>query len=142
MKTYVAKPSTIEKKWYAVDAKGKTLGRLATVVADTLRGKRKPIFTPHVDTGDFVIVVNAEKVHVTGRKAEKKEYDSYSGWPSGRKVRTFDMVMKKHPERIVEHAVKGMIPRNTLGRAIFRKLKVYAGPNHPHEAQKPEPLEV
>jgi large subunit ribosomal protein L13 len=145
MKTFMAKPADTQKdskKWYLVDAEGKTLGRLATVVADTLRGKRKPTFTPHVDTGDFVIVVNAEKVHVTGRKAEQKEYDSYSGWPGGRKVRTFDTVMKKHPERIIEHAVKGMIPRNTLGRAIFRKLKVYAGPDHPHEAQKPQPLEV
>jgi large subunit ribosomal protein L13 len=143
MKTFMAKPADVaQKKWYLVDADGKTLGRLATVVADTLRGKRKPTFTPHVDTGDFVIVVNAEKVHVTGRKAQQKEYDSYSGWPGGRKVRTFDTVMKKHPERIIAHAVKGMIPRNTLGRAIFRKLKVYAGPDHPHQAQKPEPLEV
>ena len=142
MKTYVAKPADVERKWYVVDAAGKTLGRLATVVADTLRGKRKPTYTPHVDTGDFVIVVNAEKVYVTGRKAEQKEYDSYSGYPSGRRVRTFEEVMKKHPERIIEHAVRGMIPRNRLGRAVFRKLKVYAGPDHQHEAQKPEPLEV
>ena len=142
MKTYVAKAADTQKKWYLVDADGKTLGRLATVVADTLRGKRKPIYTPHVDTGDFVIVVNAAKVHVTGRKAQQKEYDSYSGYPSGRKVRTFETVMKKHPERIIEHAVRGMIPRNRLGRAVFRKLKVYAGAEHPHEAQKPEPLVV
>ncbi len=142
MKTYVAKPADVDKKWYVVDAAGKTLGRLATVVADTLRGKRKPIYTPHVDTGDFVIVVNAEKVHVTGRKAEQKEYDSYSGYPSGRRVRTFEEVLRKHPERIIEHAVRGMIPHNRLGRAVFRKLKVYAGPDHPHQAQKPEPLEV
>lgn len=142
MKTYVAKPADVEKKWYVVDAAGKTLGRLATAVADTLRGKTKPTYTPHVDTGDFVIVVNAEKVYVSGRKAEQKEYDSYSGYPSGRRVRTFEEVMKKHPERIIEHAVRGMIPRNRLGRATFRKLKVYAGPDHPHEAQKPEPLEV
>jgi len=142
MKTYMAKPADVAQKWYVVDAAGKTLGRLATVVADTLRGKRKPTYTPHVDTGDFVIIVNAEKIHVTGRKAEQKEYDSYSGYSSGRRVRTFEEVQKKHPERIIEHAVRGMIPRNTLGRAVFRKLKVYAGPNHPHEAQKPEPLEV
>ncbi len=143
MKTYMAKPADVEtKKWYVVDAAGKTLGRLATSVADTLRGKRKPTYTPHVDTGDFVIVVNAEKVHVTGRKAEQKEYDSYSGYPSGRRVRTFGEIMKRHPERIIEHAVRGMVPRNRLGRAMLRKLKVYAGPEHPHQAQKPEPLEV
>ena len=143
MKTYMAKPADVEtKKWYVVDAAGKTLGRLATSVADTLRGKRKPTYTPHVDTGDFVIVVNAAKVHVTGRKAEQKEYDSYSGYPSGRRVRTFGEIMKRHPERIIEHAVRGMVPRNRLGRAMLRKLKVYAGPEHPHQAQKPEPLEV
>jgi len=143
MKTYMAKPADFaNKKWRVVDASGKILGRLATVVADTLRGKRKPTFTPHVDTGDFVIVVNAEKVQVTGRKAQLKEYDTYSGHPGGRKVRTYNQVMAKHPERIIEHAVRGMLPRNPLGRAMFRKLKVYAGPDHPHEAQKPEPLEV
>ena len=142
MKTYMARPADVARKWYVVDAAGKTLGRLATVVADTLRGKKKPTYTPHVDTGDFVIVINAEKVHVTGRKAQQKEYDSYSGYHSGRRVRTFEEVSKKHPERIIEHAVRGMIPRNRLGRATFRKLKVYAGPNHPHEAQQPEPLEV
>jgi large subunit ribosomal protein L13 len=143
MKTYMAKPAdVVNKKWYVVDAAGKTLGRLATAVADTLRGKRKPTFTPHVDTGDFVIIVNAEKVQVTGRKAQQKEYDTYSGYPSGRKVRTYNQVMAKHPERIIEHAVRGMLPRNTLGRAMFRKLKVYAGPDHPHEAQQPQPLEV
>jgi large subunit ribosomal protein L13 len=142
MKTYMAKPAETEKRWFVVDAEGKTLGRLATVVADTLRGKRKPTFTPHVDTGDFVIVVNAEKVQVTGRKADQKEYDTYSGYPSGRKVRSYREVLKKHPERIIEHAVHGMLPRGPLGRAVFRKLKVYAGPEHPHEAQKPEPLEV
>jgi large subunit ribosomal protein L13 len=142
MKTYMAKPADVDKKWYVVDAAGKTLGRLATAVADTLRGKRKPTFTPHVDTGDFVIVINAEKIHVTGRKAEQKEYDSYSGYRSGLRVRTFKEVQSKHPERIIEHAVRGMLPRSTLGRAILRKLKVYAGPEHPHEAQKPQPLEV
>jgi large subunit ribosomal protein L13 len=142
MKTYMAKPADVVMKWYVVDAAGKTLGRLATAVADALRGKRKPTFTPHVDTGDFVIIVNAEKIHVTGRKAEQKEYDSYSGYPSGRRVRTFEEVRRKHPERIIEHAVRGMLPRNRLGRAILRKLKVYAGPEHPHEAQKPQPLEV
>ncbi len=141
-KTYMPKPADLHKGWYVVDAKDKVLGRLATVVADTLRGKRKPTYAPHVDTGDFVIIVNAEKVHVTGRKAEQKEYDTYSGYPSGRRVRTYQEVLKKHPERIIEHAVRGMLPRNRLGRAIFRKLKVYAGPDHPHAAQKPEPLEV
>jgi large subunit ribosomal protein L13 len=142
MKTYMAKQAELEKKWYVVDAAGKVLGRLATTVADTLRGKRKPTYTPHVDTGDYVIVVNAEKVVVTGRKAQQKEYDSFSGYPHGRRVRTFADVQKKHPERIVEHAVRGMVPRGSLGRAMLRKLKVYAGPEHPHEAQKPEPLEV
>jgi large subunit ribosomal protein L13 len=142
MKTYMAKPADVHKKWYVVDAKGKTLGRLATAVADTLRGKTKPTFTPHVDTGDFVVIVNAERVQVTGRKAEQKEYDSYSGYPSGRRVRSYEEVHKKHPTRIIEHAVRGMLPRNKLGRAMFRKLKVYAGPDHPHEAQQPEPLEV
>lgn len=142
MKTYMAKAAETEKRWFVVDAEGKTLGRLATAVADTLRGKTKPTFTPHVDTGDFVVIVNAEKVRVTGRKAEQKEYDTYSGYPSGRKVKAYAEVLKKHPERIIEHAVRGMLPRNRLGRAMFRKLKVYAGPEHPHEAQKPEPLEV
>ena len=141
-KTYMPKPADVQKKWYVVDADGRVLGRLATAVADTLRGKRKPTYAPHVDTGDFVIVVNAEKIHVTGRKAEQKEYDSYSGYPSGRKVRSYQDVLKKHPERIIEHAVRGMLPRNRLGRAMFRKLKVYAGPDHPHAAQTPEPLEV
>lgn len=141
-KTYMPKQADVQKKWYVVDADGRVLGRLATAVADTLRGKRKPTYAPHVDTGDFVIVVNAEKIHVTGRKAEQKEYDSYSGYPSGRKVRSYQDVLKKHPERIIEHAVRGMLPRNRLGRAMFRKLKVYAGPDHPHAAQTPEPLEV
>ena len=142
MKTYMAKPADVVMKWFVVDAAGKTLGRLATAVADTLRGKRKPTFTPHVDTGDFVIIINAEKIHVTGRKAEQKEYDSYSGYRSGRRVRTFEEVLRRHPEHIIEHAVRGMLPRNRLGRAILRKLKVYAGAEHPHEAQKPQPLEV
>jgi large subunit ribosomal protein L13 len=141
-KTYMAKPADVVKRWFVVDAKDKVLGRLATVVADTLRGKRKPTYTPHVDTGDFVIVVNAKKIHVTGRKAEQKEYDSYSGHPSGRKVRSYAEMLKRHPARIIEHAVRGMLPRGPLGRAMFRKLKVYAGPDHRHAAQKPEPLEV
>ena len=140
MSTYFPKEPT--PGWVVVDATGQTVGRLATQVASVLRGKHKPDYTPHQAGGDFVIIVNAEKIHVTGRKAEQKEYDSYSGYSSGRRVRTFEEVQKKHPERIIEHAVRGMIPRNTLGRAVFRKLKVYAGPNHPHEAQKPEPLEV
>lgn len=142
MKTYVARPSTIEKKWYVVDAKGKTLGRLATVVADTLRGKRKPIYTPNIDTGDFVVVVNADKVVVTGNKAEQKMYYRHSGYPGGLKAEPFAKLQARRPEEIVRRAVRGMLPHNRLGRAQLRKLKVYAGEEHPHGAQKPEVLEI
>ncbi len=142
MKTYVAKPHEIEKKWYVVDASGKTLGRLSTVVADTLRGKRKPIYTPNIDTGDFVVVVNAEKIVVTGKKAEQKTYWRHSGYPGGIKGESYERLLARRPAEIVRKAVKGMLPHNKLGAAQLRKLKVYAGPEHPHEAQHPEILEV
>ncbi|MDP8236015.1 MAG: 50S ribosomal protein L13 [Candidatus Erginobacter occultus] len=142
MKTFSAKPADIEKKWYLVDAEGQVLGRMATRIADILRGKDKPIYTPHMDTGDFVVVINAEKVVVTGKKAEQKEYQRYSGYPGGLKKIPFQRMLKTHPERIVEHAVRGMIPHNRLGRAIIKKLKVYAGPMHPHESQQPELLKI
>jgi len=142
MKTYVATPNTRERNWLVVDANGKTLGRLATRVADALRGKRKPDYTPHVDVGDFVIVVNAEKVSVTGRKREQKRYYRHSGYPGGLRSRTLGQMMERRPEEVVRLAVKGMLPRNRLGRAQLRKLKIYAGPDHPHAAQKPEPMEV
>ncbi len=142
MKTYVAKPAEIEKKWYVVDASGKTLGRLSTVVADALRGKRKPIYTPHIDTGDFVVVVNAEKVVVTGNKAEQKMYWRHSGYPGGIKGESFASLRARRPEEIVRKAVRGMLPHNRLGRAQLRKLKIYAGPEHPHAAQHPEALEI
>ncbi len=142
MKTFSARPRDIEKKWYLVDAEGQVLGRMATRIADILRGKDKPIYTPHMDTGDFVVVINAEKVVVTGKKAEQKEYQRYSGYPGGLKKIPFQRMLKTHPERIVEHAVRGMIPHNRLGRAIIKKLKVYAGPMHPHESQQPELLKI
>ena len=141
MKTYTAKPKEIEQRWYVVDAEGKTLGRLATQIADTLRGKRKPQYTPHVDTGDFVVVVNAEKIAVTGAKRTDKKYYRHSGYPGGLKVRTFNDMMERRPEEIIRIAVKGMMPRNRLGRKQLTKLKVYAGPDHPHQAQSPKPLE-
>jgi large subunit ribosomal protein L13 len=142
MKTYVATPDSRERNWLVVDASGKTLGRLATQIADALRGKRKPEYTPHIDTGDFVIVVNAEKVAVTGRKLEQKRYYRHSGYPGGIRSRTLSEMLDRRPEEVIRKAVRGMLPRTRLGRAQFRKLKVYAGPDHPHEAQKPEPLEV
>jgi large subunit ribosomal protein L13 len=142
MKTYVATPTTRERNWLVVDASGKTLGRLATQVADTLRGKRKPEYTPHIDVGDFVIVVNAEKVTVSGRKREQKLYYRHSGYPGGLRSRTLAEMLERRPEEVIRRAVKGMLPRNRLGRAQLRKLKVYAGPEHPHAAQKPEPMEV
>ena len=142
MKTYVATPSTRERDWLLVDAEGKTLGRLATQIADTLRGKRKPEYTPHIDVGDFVIVVNAEKVAVTGNKREHKVYRRHSGYPGGLRTRTLGQMLERRPEEVIRLAVKGMLPRTRLGRAQLRKLKVYAGPDHPHEAQKPEPMEI
>jgi large subunit ribosomal protein L13 len=142
MRTYVATPASRERDWLVVDATGQTLGRLATQIADALRGKRKPDYTPHVDVGDFVIVVNAERVAVTGRKREQKRYYRHSGYPGGLRSRTLAEMLERRPEEVVRRAVKGMLPRTRLGRAQFRKLKVYAGPEHPHAAQKPEPMEV
>ena len=142
MKTFVAKPAEVERKWYVVDATGKTLGRLATQIATILRGKHKPIYTPHVDTGDYVIIVNAEKIEVTGKKRTDKMYRWHTGYPGGLRERSFQEMMDKQPERILYDAIKGMLPHNTLGRDMIRKLKVYAGPNHDHAAQKPETLEL
>ncbi|HEX8648720.1 MAG TPA: 50S ribosomal protein L13 [Thermoleophilaceae bacterium] len=142
MRTYVATPATRERNWVVVDATGLTLGRLATQIADTLRGKNKPEFTPHCDVGDFVIVVNAERIAVTGKKMEEKRYYRHSGYPGGLKTRTLAEMLDRRPEEVIRKAVKGMLPRSRLGRAQLRKLKVYAGPDHPHAAQKPEPMEV
>lgn len=142
MKSYVAKPLEIERKWYVVDAEGKTLGRLASEVAKILRGKHKAIYTPHVDTGDFVIVINAEKVKVTGKKVDQKMYRWHTGYVGNMKERTFREMNQRQPEKIVELAVKGMLPHNSLGRQMYRKLNVYAGPEHKHQAQKPEVLEI
>ncbi len=141
-KTYYPKLNEINQKWYVVDAEGKALGRLSSQVASILRGKNKPYYTPHMDTGDFVVVINAEKIRMTGRKAETKKYFTHSGYIGGGRFESYREAMGKHPEEIIGRAVKGMLPRNTLGRKLFRKLKVYAGPEHPHEAQQPEPLEI
>jgi large subunit ribosomal protein L13 len=141
-KTYLPPQDTIERKWYVVDATNQRLGRLASEIAMVLRGKNKSTYTPFMDTGDFVIVVNAEKVDVTGKKRTQKLYRRHSGRPGGMKTETFAKLQARVPERIVEHAVKGMLPKNTLGRQLFTKLKVYAGPEHPHQAQKPETLEI
>ena len=141
MKTYSAKPGDITREWYLVDAEGKTLGRLATQIADTLRGKRKPQYTPHVDTGDFVIVVNAEKIHVTGNKLDQKRYYRHSGYPGGLRSRTLREQLDRRPTEVLRVAVKGMLPKNRLARQQITKLKIYAGPEHPHEAQNPKPLE-
>lgn len=142
MRTFVAKPREIERKWFVVDAEGKTLGRLASEVAKILRGKHKPCYTPFVDTGDYVIVLNAEKVVLTGKKLEQKMYRHHSGWIGGMKEVKYRIFMQQKPERAVEIAVKGMLPHNSLGRAMFKKLKVYKGNKHEHEAQKPEVLEL
>jgi large subunit ribosomal protein L13 len=141
MKTYSAKPGEITREWYLVDAEGKTLGRLATQIADTLRGKRKPQYTPHVDTGDFVVVVNAEKIAVTGKKLEDKLYYRHSGYPGGLRSRPLRDELERRPTEVLRKAVKGMLPRNRLARAQLGKLKIYAGPEHPHAAQNPEPLQ-
>ncbi|WP_421658525.1 50S ribosomal protein L13 [Leptothermofonsia sp. ETS-13] len=141
-KTYLPPQDAIERKWYVVDATDQRLGRLASEIAMVLRGKNKPTYTPSLDTGDFVIVVNAEKVNVTGKKQTQKLYRHHSGRPGGMKTETYAKLQARLPERIVEHAVKGMLPKNTLGRQLFTKLKVYAGPNHPHQAQQPEPLDI
>ncbi|MGH3009268.1 MAG: 50S ribosomal protein L13 [Gaiellaceae bacterium] len=142
MKTYSAKPGEITREWYLVDAEGKTLGRLATQIADTLRGKRKPQFTPHVDTGDFVIVVNAEKIQVTGNKLDQKRYYRHSGYPGGLKSRTLREQLDRRPTEVLRVAVKGMLPKNRLARQQITKLKIYAGPEHPHTAQNPRAMEL
>lgn len=142
MKTFSAKPDSVQRDWYVVDATGKTLGRLASEIATRLRGKHKPEYTPHVDTGDYIVVVNAEKVHVTGNKASDKIYYRHSGFPGGLKTTNFQMLIEKQPQRAIELAVKGMMPRNPLGRAMLGKLKVYAGSEHPHSAQQPQVLDI
>lgn len=141
MKTHSTKPSDINRGWYLVDAEGQTLGRLASEIAKVLRGKHKPIYAPHLDTGDYVIVINAEKVHVTGNKLDQKMYHRHSGYPGGLKSITLREQLKRHPSRVIRSAVRGMLPHNRLGRATIRKLKVYAGDAHPHQAQQPKPFQ-
>lgn len=140
MKTYLPKNAPEQRRWHVIDAEGAVLGRLAVQVADLLRGKTKPIYTPHLDAGDFVVVVNAEKVRLTGNKETDKRYMTYSGWKGGEKYRSVEEVRERTPERLIHHAVKGMIPKNRLGRQLLTKLKVYKGPKHPHTAQQPAPL--
>lgn len=142
MKSFMASPSTVERKWYVVDAEGKTLGRLASEVANVLRGKNKPTYTPHIDTGDYVIVVNAEKIQVTGKKLDQKIYYHHSEYVGGMKEATLREMMQKKPEFVITHAVKGMLPKGPLGRQMLKKLHVYAGPEHNHVAQKPETLDI
>ena len=142
MKTYTAKKETVRRDWYVVDAAGKTLGRLATEIARRLRGKHKPVYAPHVDTGDYIIVVNAEKVRVTGNKLDDKVYYRHTGYIGNLKQETLGRLLERRPERVIETAVKGMLPKNRLGRDMFRKLKVYAGPEHQHQAQQPQALEI
>lgn len=142
MKTFSAKQAEVQRDWFVVDAEGKTLGRLATEIALRLRGKHKPEYTPHVDTGDYIIVVNADKIQVTGRKAQDKMYYHHTGYIGNLKSISFEKLLVKAPERVIEKAVKGMLPRNPLGRQMYRKLKVYAGPKHNHAAQQPQPLEI
>ncbi len=138
MSSYIAKPSEIERKWYVLDAEGKVLGDLASEAASILRGKKKPTYTPFLDTGDYVIVINAEKIEVTGKKRKEKIYKHHTGYPGGLREITFEKLQAKNPEEIIRHAVKGMMPKGPLGRQMYKKLKVYAGPEHKHEAQKPE----
>jgi large subunit ribosomal protein L13 len=142
MKTYSAKPGEISREWYLVDADGQTLGRLATLIADTLRGKRKPVFTPHVDTGDFVVVVNADKIVVTGNKLDQKMYYRHSGYPGGLKSRSLREQLERRPTEVLRVAVKGMLPKNRLAKQQLTKLKIYAGPEHPHASQNPQPLNL
>lgn len=142
MKTFSAKAESVSRDWYVVDADGKTLGRLASEIAHRLRGKHKPEYTPHVDTGDYIVVINAEKVRVTGAKATDKMYHHHTGYPGGLKSMSFEKLIDKAPERVLQGAVKGMLPRNPLGRAMFKKLKVYAGDQHPHTAQQPQVLNI
>jgi len=142
VRTFTAKPEDIQREWFVVDAEGQTLGRLASRIAPILRGKHKPIYTPHMDCGDYVIVINAEKVRVTGRKLDQKIYYRHSGYPGGLKSISLRDQLAKHPERVIEAAVRGMLPKNKLGRRMFKKLKVYAGDSHPHQAQQPKPLKL
>ncbi|MBN1963716.1 MAG: 50S ribosomal protein L13 [Anaerolineae bacterium] len=142
VKTYVTKPDEVEREWWVVDAKGQTLGRLAAKIAPILKGKHKPTFAPNVDTGDYVIVINAERIHVTGNKLEEKMYHRHSGYPGGLTSTTLRQMLAKHPERVLQFAVKGMLPKNVLGRQMLKKLKIYAGDSHPHAAQQPKPLEL
>lgn len=142
MKTFVAKPESVERDWYVVDATNKTLGRLAAEIATRLRGKHKPEYTPHVDTGDYIIIVNAEKITVTGNKAKGKIYYDHSGYVGGLKETTFEKLIEKKPELVIERAVKGMLPKGPLGRAMFRKMKVFIGPEHTHQAQQPQVLDI
>ena len=142
MRTYLPKVDVNQRRWHVIDASGAVLGRLAAQIADVLRGKNKPVFTPHLDAGDFVVVINAEKVVLTGKKETDKQYMSYSGWKGGERFRTVAQIRTKHPERLILHAVKGMIPKNRLGDRLLTKLKVYKGAGHPHAAQKPEPLKA
>lgn len=142
MKTFSAKPKEVQRDWYLVDASGKTLGRLASEIARRLRGKHKTIYTPHVDTGDYIVVVNAGKIRVTGRKLIQKRYYRHTGYPGGIKSLTLEQLLEKAPERAIESAVRGMLPKNPLGRAMFRKLKIYVGTEHPHTAQQPQLLEI
>lgn len=141
MRTISAREQDVQRDWYVIDAQGETLGRLASRVATLLRGKHKPIYTPHVDCGDYVIVVNAEKIHVTGQKMTQKKYYRHSGYPGGLKEVTLRDQLQKFPDRVIEKAVQGMLPKNRLGRRMFKKLKIYAGPNHPHQAQQPKSLD-
>ena len=142
MKTFTAKPYEVARQWYVVDAQGQTLGRLATRIATVLRGKHKPIYTPHVDCGDYVIVVNADKINVTGQKLDQKIYYRHSGYPGGLRQVTLRRRLETHPERVIESAVRGMLPKNRLVRKMYKKPKVYAGPDHPHEAQQPKPMDI
>jgi large subunit ribosomal protein L13 len=142
LKTITPKAKDIEQKWYIVDATGKVLGRVASEVAQILKGKHKPMYTPHLDVGDHVVIINAEKVRVTGRKLEQKKYHRHTGYPGGLKSKTLGKVVQEKPEWVLEHAIKGMLPHNRLGRKMFKKLKIYAGEQHPHDAQKPEKLEI
>ena len=142
MKTFITKPAEIERSWYVIDAEGQTLGRLATQIAVLLRGKHKPIYSPSVDCGDFVVVINAEKIHVTGRRLDQKKYYRHSGYPGGLSEISLRDQLQKHPTRVIEAAVRGMLPKNKLGRKMFKKMKAYAGTEHPHEAQGPVVFEV
>lgn len=142
MKSFIAKKETVQRDWYVIDAENKVLGRLAAEIARRLRGKHKPVYTPHVDTGDFIVVVNADKLRLTGKKLDDKKYYRYTGYPGGLREQTAGELLKKKPTQILELAVKGMLPKNSLGRSMFKKLKVYTGAGHPHEAQKPQTLEL